>query len=175
MQAKDLGADTHLKWVGVLDHENADMMRHAGFFRHAAFLPSANGAATCFAEGMEDKINLGEALESFEDQWAPRNVATVNDYDVRVVHIQGEFVWHAHDDTDELFQVLSGDVQIHLRDRTIELEAGDIYVVPKGVEHKPASVDGASMLLFEPSGTTNTGSTDETLPDHIQTTAGVAL
>lgn len=124
---------------------------------------------------MDNKINLSEALGSFDEQWSPRNIATVNDYDVRVVHIQGEFVWHAHDDTDELFQVITGDVQIHLRDRTIELSAGDIYVVPKGVEHKPASVDGASMLLFEPSDTTNTGTTSEELPDHITTTSGVAL
>lgn len=124
---------------------------------------------------MEDKVNLSEALASFDEKWAPRNVATVNDYDVRVVHIKGEFVWHSHDDTDELFQVISGEVQIHLRDRTIELFPGDLYVVPRGVEHKPASIDGADMLLFEPSGTTNTGSTDESLPDHIQTTAGVSL
>lgn len=124
---------------------------------------------------MDDKINLTEALASFDEQWSPRNIATVNDYDVRVVHIQGEFVWHQHDDTDELFHVISGQVQIHLRDRTIELSPGDVYVVPRGVEHKPASVDGADMMLFEPTGTTNTGSTDATLPEHIQTTAGVAL
>lgn len=124
---------------------------------------------------MDNKINLREALGSFDEQWSPRNIATVNDYDVRVVHIQGEFVWHSHEDTDELFQVIDGDVQIHLRDRTIELSAGDIYVVPKGVEHKPASIEGASMLLFEPGGTTNTGTTDEPLPDHITTTSGVAL
>lgn len=124
---------------------------------------------------MKDKINLSDALSSFDDQWAPRNVATVNDYDVRVVHIKGEFVWHSHDDTDELFQVIEGEAQIHLRDRTIELFAGDVYVVPRGVEHKPASIDGADLLLFEPTGTTNTGSTDEELPEHISTTAGVAL
>ena len=124
---------------------------------------------------MKNKINLIEALGTFDDEWAPRNIATVNDYDVRVVHIKGEFVWHSHEDTDELFQVIAGEVQIHLRDRTIHLGAGDIYVVPKGVEHKPASVDGADMLLFEPGGTTNTGTTDEALPDHINTTSGVAL
>ncbi len=124
---------------------------------------------------MEDKINLREALSTFDDQWAPRTVATVNNYGVKVVHIQGEFVWHSHEDTDELFQVIRGEVQIHLRDRTINLSPGDIYVVPKGVEHKPASIDGADMMLFEPSETTNTGDTDEELPDHIKTTTGVAL
>lgn len=124
---------------------------------------------------MENKINLAEALTTFDEKWSPRNVATVNDYDVRIAHIQGEFVWHSHDDTDELFQVLAGSVQIHLRDRTIELEPGDIYVVPRGVEHKPASVDGAAILMFEPSGTTNTGSATEELPEHINTTTGIAL
>ncbi len=124
---------------------------------------------------MNDKVNLNEALASFDEQWSPRNIATVNDYDVRVVHIRGEFVWHSHEDTDELFQVIAGNVQIHLRDRTIDLFPGDLYVVPKGVEHKPASVDGADMLLLEPTGTTNTGSPTEDLPDHISTTAGIAL
>ncbi len=124
---------------------------------------------------MDDKINVEEALATFDDQWAPRNIARLNDYDVRVVHIKGEFVWHSHEDTDELFQVVSGEVQIHLRDRTIELSAGDIYVVPKGVEHKPESVDGADLLLIEPSETTNTGTPSEDIPDHIETTAGVAL
>ncbi len=124
---------------------------------------------------MEDKINLTAALASFDDEWAPRNIATVNDYDVRVVHIRGEFVWHSHEDTDELFQVIAGNVQIHLRDRTIDLSPGDLYVVPKGVEHKPESKEGADMLLFEPTGTTNTGSTAEDLPTHISTTAGAAL
>ena len=129
----------------------------------------------CLARGMEDKINLADALGTFEEQWAPRNVAKVNDYDVRVAHIQGEFVWHSHEDTDELFQIISGEVQIHLRDRTIDLGPGDIYVVPKGVEHKPESPAGADILLFEPSGTTNTGNTEEDLPEHIQTTSGVSL
>jgi mannose-6-phosphate isomerase-like protein (cupin superfamily) len=124
---------------------------------------------------MNDKINLEAALASFDEQWAPRNVAAVNDYDVRVVHIEGEFVWHSHDDTDELFLVVAGDAQIHLRDRIVELQPGELFVVPKGVEHKPVSVGGADLLLFEPGGTTNTGTTEEPLPDHIPTTTGVAL
>ncbi len=124
---------------------------------------------------MNDKINLAAALASFDDTWSPRNVAAVNDYDVRIVHIQGEFVWHSHDDTDELFLVVDGRAQIHLRDRIVELDPGELFVVPKGVEHKPVSIDGADLLLFEPGGTTNTGTTDEALPDHIQTTTGVAL
>ena len=124
---------------------------------------------------MNEKINLEAALASFDEQWAPRNVAAVNDYDVRVVHIEGEFVWHSHEDTDELFLVVAGEAQIHLRDRVVDLRPGELFVVPKGVEHKPVSAGGADLLLFEPGGTTNTGTTEEPLPDHIQTTAGVAL
>ncbi len=124
---------------------------------------------------MNEKINLAAALATFDDTWAPRNVATVNDYDVRIVHIEGEFVWHSHDDTDELFLLIDGEAQIELRDRTVTLAPGELFVVPKGVEHKPQSATGASLLLFEPTGTTNTGTTAEALPDHIDTTTGVAL
>ena len=124
---------------------------------------------------MEDKINLAEALSTFTDTWQPRNIATVNDYDVRIVHIEGEFVWHSHEDTDELFLLIDGSAQIELRDRTIDLQPGEVFVVPKGVEHKPRSDAGASLLLFEPSETTNTGTASEELPDHIATTTGIAL
>ena len=120
-------------------------------------------------------VDLAAALATFDEQWAPRNVATVNDYDVRVVHIQGEFVWHSHEDTDELFLLLSGAAEIHLRDRVVTLEPGQLFVVPKGVEHKPVSADGADLLLFEPTGTENTGTATEPLPEHIQTTTGVHL
>ena len=175
VQAEHLRGDAHLERIGVVNNEHADAMGSAGIFRHVVFLPPLNLPWWCLARCMEDKINLTEALASFDETWSPRNIATVNDYDVRVVHIEGEFVWHKHDDTDELFHVVSGKVQIHLRDRTIELSPGDVYVVPKGVEHNPASTRGADMMLFEPSGTTNTGSTHEQLPGHIQTTSGVAL
>ena len=124
---------------------------------------------------MEDKINLAKALSTFTDTWQPRNIATVNDYDVRIVHIEGEFVWHSHEDTDELFLLIDGSAQIELRDRTIDLQPGEVFVVPKGVEHKPRSDAGASLLLFEPSETTNTGTASEELPDHIATTTGIAL
>ena len=124
---------------------------------------------------MKEKVNLTAALASFDDTWSPRNIATLNDYDVRVVHIKGEFVWHSHEETDELFLIMAGNAKIELRDRTIELGPGDVYVVPKGVEHRPSSVEGADIVLIEPSTTTNTGTTSEELPDHIQTTSGVAL
>lgn len=124
---------------------------------------------------MDDKINLTEALASFDDHWSPHKIASVNNYSVLVAHIKDEFIWHSHDDTDELFQVVAGEVQIHLRDRTIDLSPGDVYVVPKGVEHKPASVDGADILLFEIAGTENTGTTAEQIPGHIATTTGESI
>lgn len=122
-----------------------------------------------------EKVDLAAALASFDDTWAPRNVATVNGYDVQVVHIAGEFVWHSHEDTDELFLLISGAADIHLRDRVVSLEPGQLFVVPKGVEHKPVSIDGADLLLFEPTGTSNTGTSSEELPGHIVTTVGVEL
>ena len=124
---------------------------------------------------MNDKINLAAALATFDDTWAPRTVAAVNDYEVKVVHIQNEFVWHKHDDTDELFLLIAGEAQIEMRDRTVDLAPGELFVVPKGVEHKPQSATGASLLLFEPGETENTGTATEAIPDHIATSKGVAL
>ncbi len=124
---------------------------------------------------MNERINLAKALTAFDDTWSPRTVATVNDYDVKLVHIEGEFVWHKHDETDELFLLIEGAAEIELRDRTIDLKPGELFVVPKGVEHKPQSKMGASLLLFEPSETTNTGTTSEAIPDHIETTTGTEI
>jgi mannose-6-phosphate isomerase-like protein (cupin superfamily) len=105
---------------------------------------------------MAEKVNLREALASFEGHWEPRIVAMLNDYKVLVVKIRDEFVWHKHDDTDDFFLVLSGHLTIQLRDRDIELSAGELYVVPRGVEHCPKA-DSAEVLLIEPEGTPNTG------------------
>ena len=104
-----------------------------------------------------DKVNLAEKLEQFEDHWSPRIVAQLNDYDVMVVKVKDEFVWHKHDDTDDLFLVLKGRLKIELRDRTVELGAGELFVVPKGVEHRPVAEEEAHVLLIEPTGTPNTG------------------
>ena len=107
---------------------------------------------------MRDKINLPEKLESFSDHWAPRIVARYNDNEVCLVRVEGEFVWHSHDDTDDLFLVLDGDLDIELRDRTVALGPGDLFVVPKGVEHRPVARRGeVKLLLMEPAGTLNTG------------------
>ena len=106
---------------------------------------------------MSEKINLAQKLAMFTDHWSPRTVAQLNDYDVMVVKVKGEFVWHKHDETDDFFLVLQGTLDIELRDRTITLRPGEMYVVPKGVEHRPVAREEVHLLLIEPTGTPNTG------------------
>ncbi len=103
----------------------------------------------------KDRINLKEKLALFDELWTPKIVAKVNETDVRLSKIQGEFVWHHHDDTDELFLVLEGELLLRLPDRDVRLRKGEMFVVPRGVEHKP--IGRASVLLFEPDTTRNTG------------------
>jgi mannose-6-phosphate isomerase-like protein (cupin superfamily) len=125
--------------------------------------------------GMEQPVNLHEALASFDEVYDPRIVTRMNDYDVRVAHTAGEHVWHTHTDTDEFFLVLDGRFDIELRDRTVSLGPGDVFVVPKGVEHKPSS-PGGSILMFEPTGTATTGDHHEgEIPAHVKTTSGKPL
>ena len=97
---------------------------------------------------MADKVNLAEKLASFSDHWAPRIVARYNDNEVRLVKVEGEFIWHSHDDTDELFLVIEGELDIELRDRTVQLQAGELFVVPRGTEHRPISRSGETKLLL---------------------------
>jgi mannose-6-phosphate isomerase-like protein (cupin superfamily) len=106
---------------------------------------------------MRDKINLAEKLAAFDEPWRPKIVARLNDYDVLVVKVKGEFVWHKHDETDDFFLVLEGRVTIQLRDRDVELREGELFVVPRGVEHCPRADEEAHVLLIEPVGTPNTG------------------
>ena len=106
---------------------------------------------------MDDKIDLADKLAQFHDHWAPRTVAQLNDYDIMVVKVQGEFVWHSHADTDDFFLVLAGRLTIRLRDREVVLEPGDLFVVPRGVEHQPFAEEETQLLLIEPTGTPNTG------------------
>ena len=106
---------------------------------------------------MEGKVNLAEKLAQFSDHWAPRTVAQLNDYDIMVVKVQGEFVWHAHPDTDDFFLVLKGRLTIRLRDRAIQLGPGELFVVPRGVEHQPFAEEEVELLRIEPSGTPTTG------------------
>ena len=104
------------------------------------------------------KVNLAEKLGSFSDHWAPRIVANFNDNDIMVVRVEGEFVWHKHDETDDFFLVIDGELDLELRDRTVTLRPGELFVVPKGVEHRPVARRGeVKVLLIEPRGTPNTG------------------
>jgi mannose-6-phosphate isomerase-like protein (cupin superfamily) len=103
------------------------------------------------------KIDLAEKLASFDEAFQPKIVGYYNDNKILVGKIKGEFVWHSHPDTDDLFLVVSGRLRIQLRDRDVELGPGELYVVPVGVEHCPQSDEGAEILLIEPKGTPNTG------------------
>ena len=106
---------------------------------------------------MENKINLMDKLAQFSDHWSPKIVGQFNECDVMVVKVKGEFVWHKHDDTDDFFLVLQGRLTIQLRDRDVGLEAGELFIVPRGVEHRPVASEEAHLLLIEPAGTPNTG------------------
>lgn len=102
-------------------------------------------------------VNLEEKLSTFSEPWQPRTVGEFNGHDVMVVKAKGEFVWHKHDDTDDLFLVLRGRLTIELRDRRVSLGPGELFVVPKGIEHRPVAEEEVHVLLIEPSGTPNTG------------------
>ena len=104
-----------------------------------------------------NQVNLEEKLATFSEHWQPRTVTVFNGHDVMVVKVQGEFVWHKHDDTDDFFLVLKGHLTIQLRDREVHLGPGELFVVPKGVEHRPVAKEEVHLLLIEPSGTPNTG------------------
>ena len=107
---------------------------------------------------MVDKVNLAEKLGSFGDHWAPRIVARYNDNEVRIAKVEGEFIWHQHDSTDELFLILDGELDMEFRDRTVTLNAGDLIVVPKGMEHRPCARNGeVKLLLVDPKDMPNTG------------------
>ena len=104
-----------------------------------------------------DKVNLAEKLRLFDETFSPKTVANLNDYDIQVVKAKGEFVWHKHDETDDFFLVLKGLLTIQMRDGNVELGPGELFVVPKGVEHCPIAEEEVHVLLIEPTGTPNTG------------------
>jgi mannose-6-phosphate isomerase-like protein (cupin superfamily) len=106
---------------------------------------------------VNEKINLAAKLALLEKPYEPGIVGFINDYKLQVVRVKGPFVWHKHEDTDDFFLVLSGRLTIHLRDRDVELEPGEIFVVPRGVEHCPDAEDETHVLLIEPRDTVNTG------------------
>jgi len=116
---------------------------------------------------MTDAINLAQKLATFAEYFSPRTVTQLNNYDVMVVKVKGEFVWHKHDDTDDFFLVLKGELDIELRDRTVTLRPGELFVVPKGVEHRPVAREEVHLLLIEPAGTPNTGDATTAAPRQV--------
>jgi mannose-6-phosphate isomerase-like protein (cupin superfamily) len=108
-------------------------------------------------DSMTEKVSLEEKLSLFADYFAPRTVAQFNGHDVMLAKLKGPFIWHIHEDADDFFLVITGVLDIELRDRTITLGPGEMYVVPKGLEHRPLARDEVHLLLIEPSGTANTG------------------
>lgn len=102
-------------------------------------------------------INLEEKFSKFGEHWKPHIVSAFNDYRIKIVKVQGEFIWHHHESTDELFLVLNGSLDIHLGDEIVTLGPGEMFVVPKGVEHKPVAAQECRLMLIEPAGTVNTG------------------
>lgn len=117
---------------------------------------------------LPSKVNLAEKLALLTEHWSPGTIARLNDYKVFVVKVKGDFVWHSHADTDDFFLVLKGQLTIQLRDRDVVLNEGELFVVPKGVEHCPRADEEAHILLIEPTGTPNTGDgalTDRTAPE----------
>jgi mannose-6-phosphate isomerase-like protein (cupin superfamily) len=107
---------------------------------------------------MTDKVNLAAKLSAISDHWAPRIVARYNDHEVRLVKVEGEFIWHQHDDTDELFLIIDGELEMEFRDRTVTMQPGELIVVPKGTEHRPCARRGeVKLLLIDPKDMPNTG------------------
>ena len=106
-----------------------------------------------------EKINLKEKLSKFSDHWSPKVIAEMNDYQFKLVKIKGDFVWHNHEDTDEVFIVIEGNMKIEFENETVELNEGDMYVVAKGIQHKPSAENECKIMLVEPRGVVNTGNT----------------
>ena len=121
-----------------------------------------NSSTELTGDGMK-KINLEDKLSKFSEHWSPKVIAEMNDYQFKLVKIEGEFVWHDHPDTDEVFIVIEGTMQIEFEDRTIELREGEMLVVPKGVRHKPYAEEECKVMLVEPRGVVNTGDTGDEL------------
>jgi len=102
-------------------------------------------------------VNLQDKFLKFSEHWSPKIIAQMNDYHFKIAKVQGEFIWHNHQETDEVFHVVKGKLEIHFRDGIVTLGEGEMFVVPKGVEHKPVAEQECHILLIEPAGTVNTG------------------
>ncbi len=112
---------------------------------------------------MAEPIDIADKLSSFSEHWAPKVVARLNDYEIKLAKLKGEFVWHTHDDTDELFLVIEGRLTIQLREGDVTLGPGQLFVVPRGVEHCPITDGDVAVMLIEPAGVVNTGSAGRAL------------
>ncbi len=104
-----------------------------------------------------EAINFEDKFTKFNEHWSPRVIAEMNDYQFKLVKIEGEFVWHDHPDTDEVFIVIDGSLNIEFRDRMVSLASGEMFVIPKGVEHKPVAINECKIMIVEPKGIVNTG------------------
>lgn len=116
-----------------------------------------------------DPVNIGAMLARFSEQWAPMKIAKLNDYDVKIVKVQGDFTWHSHADTDELFLVIDGELTLQMRDGDVHIRPGELYVVPRVIEHCPRSDVETAMLLIEPRGVVNTGDAGGAMTTEVQT------
>jgi mannose-6-phosphate isomerase-like protein (cupin superfamily) len=108
-------------------------------------------------------INFKEKFTKFTEHWSPRVIAEMNDYQFKLVKVEGEFVWHEHPDTDEVFIVIEGCLNIEFRDGVVTLESGEMFVIPKGIEHKPVATSECKIMIVEPKGVVNTGDSDSEL------------
>lgn len=148
---------------------------------HRADADERTGAKVAAGTGgaRREPVALHAALTTFDALWSPRIVTRVNDYDVRIAKVDGEHLWHAHDDTDEFFLVLDGELHIALREpdgeRTVRLPAGAVFTVPRGTEHRPSAPGGAAILMFEPAGTATVGDRHDEIPAHVDATTGHTL
>ena len=116
-----------------------------------------------------DAVNIDAMLARFAEHWSPKKIAQINDYDVRIVKVKGEFTWHQHADTDEFFLVLYGELTLQLRDRDVVLGPGELFVVPRGVEHCPRAQVETALMLLEPGSVVNTGDAGGELTAEVQT------
>ena len=110
-----------------------------------------------------NKVNLAEKFALFSEHWTPKIIAELNDYQIKIVKVEGDFVWHDHSDTDEFFFVIEGTLFIEFKNETMELNTGELYVVPKGVQHRPYALEECKVMLIEPRGVVNTGEAESNL------------
>ena len=123
---------------------------------------------------MDTATSIDESFDTFDEVWAPRVLTRVNDYDVRIAKVEGDHAWHTHDHTDEFFLCLAGRFTIEMRETTVVLGPGEVYTVPRGVEHFPRAEPGTRILMFEPQGTPTTGDSHADI-SHLRTTHGLPI